>query len=109
MPIVVVSFSLLYAVVPNRTVPWRHALAGGLAAGILFSSLRWAFALYLVAFPVYRTLYGALSVVPIFLVWMYLSWAVILFGAVLTASLADRRASGPAKGNNGDSLLRPES
>ncbi|MCH8139787.1 MAG: YihY/virulence factor BrkB family protein [Proteobacteria bacterium] len=37
----------------------------------------------------------ALSVVPIFLVWMYLSWAVILFGAVLTASLADRRTGGP--------------
>ena len=91
--IVVVAFSLLYAVVPNRTVPWRDAIAGGMAAGILFSALRLAFGVYLVTFPVYRTLYGALSVVPIFLVWMYLSWAVILFGAVLTASLADRRAS----------------
>ena len=107
--IVIVAFSLLYAVVPNRTVPWRHAIAGGVAAGILFSTLRWAFALYLVTFPVYRTLYGALSVVPIFLVWMYLSWAVILFGAVLTASLADRRPAAPAKGDDGDSLLRPES
>ncbi len=89
--IVVVAFSLLYAVVPNRTVPWRNAIAGGMAAGILFSALRWAFGVYLVAFPVYRTLYGALAVLPIFLVWMYLSWAAVLFGAVLTASLADRR------------------
>ena len=93
--IVVVAFSLLYALVPNRTVPWRDAIAGGVAAGILFSTLRWAFGVYLVTFPVYRTLYGALAVVPIFLVWMYLSWAVILFGAVLTASLADWRAGGP--------------
>ena len=100
--IVVVAFSLFYAVVPNRTVPWRDAIAGGIAAGILFSMLRWAFGVYLVTFPVYRTLYGALAVVPIFLVWMYLSWAAVLFGAVLTASLADRRANGPAKGNNGD-------
>ncbi len=97
--IVVVAFSLLYALVPNRTVPWRDAIAGGMAAGILFLALRWAFAVYLVTFPVYRTIYGALAVVPIFLVWMYLSWAAVLFGAVLTASLADRRAGGPAKGN----------
>ncbi len=94
--IVVVAFSLLYAVVPNRTVPWRNAIAGGMAAGILFSMLRGAFGVYLIYFPVYRTIYGALSVVPIFLVWMYLSWAVILFGAVVTASLADWRAGVPA-------------
>ena len=103
--IVVGAFSLLYAMVPNRTVRWRDAIAGGMAAGILFSALRLAFAVYLVTFPVYRTLYGALAVVPIFLVWMYLSWAAVLFGAVLTASLADRRAGGTAKGNNGDTFL----
>ncbi len=89
--IVVVAFSLLYAVVPNQTVAWRNAIAGGLAAGILFSILRWAFGMYLLYFPAYRTIYGALSAVPIFLVWMYLSWAVVLFGAVLTASLAEWR------------------
>ena len=107
--IVVVAFTLLYAVVPDRTVPWRNAIAGGMAAGILFSMLRWAFGVYLDYVPVYRTLYGALSVLPISLIWMYLSWAVILFGAVLTASLADWRADGPAKGNNGDTLLSSES
>ncbi|MCH7486920.1 MAG: YihY family inner membrane protein [Proteobacteria bacterium] len=94
--IAVAAFTLLYAVVPNRTVAWRNAIAGGVAAGILFSILRWAFGMYLVYFPEYRTIYGALSTVPIFLVWMYLSWAVILFGAVLTASLADWRGGGPA-------------
>ncbi len=94
--IVAVAFTLLYAVVPNRTVAWRNAIAGGITAGILFSILRWAFGMYLIYFPVYRTIYGALSAVPIFLVWMYLSWAVTLFGAVVTASLSEWRGAGPA-------------
>ena len=62
--------------------------------------------MYLIYFPVYRTIYDALSAVPIFLVWMYLSWAVILFGAVVTASLADWRGGGPA--NRGYGLRRYE-
>jgi len=45
--------------------------------------------MYLVYFPIYRTIYGALSAVPIFLVWMYLSWAAVLIGAVVTASLSE--------------------
>jgi membrane protein len=94
--IVVVGFSLLYAVVPNRRIAWRNAIAGGVAAGILFSTLRWAFGMYLVYFPIYRTIYGALSAVPIFLVWMYLSWAAVLIGAVVTASLSEWRGAGPA-------------
>jgi membrane protein len=94
--IVVVAFSLLYAGVPTRWVAWRNAIAGGVAAGILFSTLRWAFGMYLVYFPIYRTIYGALSAVPIFLVWMYLSWAAVLVGAVVTASLSEWRGAGPA-------------
>ena len=42
-------------------------------------------------FPTYQTVYGALSAVPIFLVWMYLSWAAVLVGAVVTASLSEWR------------------
>ncbi len=94
--IVVVAFSLLYAVVPNRRIAWRNAIAGGVTAGILFSTLRWAFGMYLDYFPIYRTIYGTLSAVPIFLVWMYLSWAAVLFGAVVTASLSEWRGAGPA-------------
>ena len=48
-------------------------------------------------FPMYRTIEGVLSAAPIFLVWMYLSWAAVLIGAVITASLSEWRGGGPAR------------
>ncbi len=63
--------------------------------GILFAALRWAFGLYLDYFPIYQTIYGALSASPIFLVWMYLCWAAFLIGAVVTASLPEWRGARP--------------
>lgn len=82
-----IALTLLYAVVPYRHVPWRHALAGAILAGIAFELAKRGFALYLVRFPTYTLIYGAFATIPIFLVWMYLSWVVVLGGAALTAML----------------------
>lgn len=82
-----IALTLLYAVVPYRHVPWRHALAGGILAGIAFEIAKRGFALYLVRFPTYTLIYGAFATIPIFLVWMYVSWVVVLAGAALTAML----------------------
>ncbi len=90
--IMVMGFVLFYKMVPNRSVAWRDAFLGGLVAGLLFSALRWLFGIYLVLFPTYKIIYGALSVVPVFLIWMFLSWTVVLGGAVMTASLQDWRS-----------------
>jgi membrane protein len=84
-----VAFTLFYAVVPNRPVRWGYAVLGGVVAGGLFSALRWGFGIYLIYVPTYQTIYGAMAIIPIFLVWMYLCWAVILFGAEIVASLVD--------------------
>jgi membrane protein len=82
------AFFLLYRIIPHRRVPWRHAALGGLVAGVLFEVAKQLFAFYVQASPTYNMVYGALAAVPLFLVWVYLSWLVVLFGAELTAAAA---------------------
>ncbi|MBB4285213.1 YihY family inner membrane protein [Roseospira goensis] len=95
------AFSLLYLVVPNRPVRPLDALAGGIVAAALVAGLRAGFLIYVTNTGAYQTLYGALAVIPVFLVWMYLSWLAVLAGAVIAAVLPSwrmRRAEGEAPG-----------
>ena len=85
------ALALLYLVVPYRRIEARHALAGAIVAGILFEFAKRGFALYIAKFPTYSLIYGAFATVPIFLLWLYLSWVVVLFGATLTAMLPGYR------------------
>lgn len=84
----VAAFSLLYLMVPNRRVPLRHALVGGVLAGSLFEVMKRGFAFYVTQFPTYTLVYGAFAAIPLFLLWIYLSWLMVLAGAELTAALA---------------------
>ncbi|MGH8854850.1 MAG: YihY family inner membrane protein, partial [Telluria sp.] len=81
------AYTLLYMAVPNRRVHWRDALWGGLAAAIAFEIGKRLFALFIRQFPTYAIIYGALAALPLFLIWIYLSWLITLMGAVLTAAL----------------------
>lgn len=81
------AFTLLYLMVPNRSVRLRNAFAGGLLAAVLFELAKRAFAFYVTNYPTYEHIYGTLATVPIFLIWVYMSWVVILLGASFAASL----------------------
>lgn len=101
---VTVLLTFLYFAVPNRTIRLRDALAGGVTAAALFALLQKLFGLYIARFPTYTLIYGAFATLPIFLVWLYLSWNVVLVGALITAVLPEfawgSRVAPPFPGRN---------
>ena len=102
------TFALLYLAVPNRTVLVRDAALGGAVAAVLFALLRAGFSHFAASANTYRTLYGTLAVIPLFLVSMYLSWAVVLFGAVMTATMPEWRAHAAADARAGSAAMTLE-
>jgi membrane protein len=86
------AFTLVYALIPNCAVRWREAFIGALVAAALMEGLKIGFVLYIAYLSTYRAVYGALAAIPIFLLWMYVAWAAVLFGAVVAAALPEWRA-----------------
>ncbi len=85
------AFALVYITLPNRRVLVRDALSGGFLAALAFEGMKQGFAFYITHFPTYKLVYGAFASVPIFLLWIYLSWLVVLFGAVAAAVMPEWR------------------
>jgi len=83
-----IAFTLLYVLVPNTHVNRRHAIAGGVTAAILFELAKYTFGLYVKAVPTYTVIYGAIAVIPMFLIWIYVSWLIVLLGAQISYSLS---------------------
>ncbi|MDL2336975.1 MAG: YihY family inner membrane protein [Pseudomonadota bacterium] len=79
------GMAALFFYVPNTHVRWRHALAGGVFVAVGFEFAKRALGWYLQLVPSYSTIYGAFATVPIFLVWLYLGWVIVLLGAVIAA------------------------
>jgi membrane protein len=75
----------LFHYVPNTHVRWRHALAGAIFVAVGFEVAKRLLAWYLVQVPTYSVVYGAFATLPIFLVWIYVSWVIVLLGAVIAA------------------------
>ena len=87
-----VALALLYLLVPSRrVVPW-HAIIGAVLAGVTFEVAKRGFGWYIAQFPTYTMIYGAFAVLPIFLLWVYVSWVVVLGGATVTAMLGEGKA-----------------
>ncbi len=85
-----IALTLVYLLMPNRQVGIVRAATGGMIAGVMFEFAKRGFGLYVSHFPAYTMIYGAFAVFPLALLWMYVSWVLVLFGATMTASLLER-------------------
>jgi membrane protein len=86
-----IAFSLLYILIPNCFVSKRHALVGGFICAILFEFAKYGFGIYVREMPSYENIYGAVAIIPLFLIWIYVSWMIVLFGAHITFCLSSFR------------------
>jgi membrane protein len=80
------AYSAIYALVPNRPVAWRYAVTGGVFTSLANEIMSRGFATYVTHGNI-LSIYGAFAAVPVFLMWIYLSWLTFLFGAALAATL----------------------
>ncbi|XKM13426.1 virulence factor BrkB family protein [Orbaceae bacterium ac157xtp] len=89
----IIGFWMLYCIVPTEPVPFKESIIGAIVAATLFEIGKKAFTLYVTSFPTYELIYGVLSSIPLLLVWIYLSWCIILFGAEFAIALTEYNKS----------------
>ncbi|GBE40555.1 hypothetical protein BMS3Bbin09_00438 [bacterium BMS3Bbin09] len=82
--IVCAAFTFLYIFIPNTKVKFKSALVGGLLAGILWETAGWAFASFIVSSARYAAIYSGFAILIMFMLWLYLSWLILLVGAQLS-------------------------
>ena len=82
--VVVLLFTALYFIVPNTRVRFGYAVFGGLIAGILWVSLSWSYINFQIGLAKYQAVLSVFAQFPMLLMWVYLSWAILLFGSEVT-------------------------
>ena len=88
----IAAFTLIFVAVPNTRVRFKHGFAGGVLVALLFEGAKACFALYVALFPSFQLIYGAFATFPLFLLWIYVAWMIILFGAELVCNLGSSAA-----------------
>jgi membrane protein len=90
-----VFFTFLYTIMPNTKVPLRYASIGGVVAGTLWVGAQSLYAFYASSAITYSAIYGSLGAIPLFILWIYVSWIVALLGASLTFAAESARTYEP--------------
>ena len=81
----------LYIFIPNTKVRLGSALLGGMLAGVIWQIAQWAYIHFQIGVSKYNAIYGTLSALPVFMIWMYASWVIILFGVEIVSAHQNRR------------------
>jgi membrane protein len=81
--LVIAAFTFIYMFLPNTRVRLRAAVIGGIVGGILWQSAGWGFALFAASSTQYAAIYSGLAILVLFMLWLYLSWLILLFGAAV--------------------------
>jgi membrane protein len=89
LPVILATsvWALVFKTMPNTAVRWSHAWVGAVISSVLLWVLKYVFVAYIMKFGNFKQLYGAFSVIPVFLIWLYMGWLVTLFGATVSAVL----------------------
>ena len=86
-----VAFTFLYLFIPNTNVRLSSALFGGVLAGTIWQVAQWGYIHFQVGVGKYNAIYGTLSLLPIFMIWLYASWIIVLFGVEIVYAHQNRR------------------
>ena len=81
--LVIAAFTFVYLLLPNAKVRWVPALVGGVVGGIVWQTAGWLFATFVASSGQYAAIYSGFAIVVLFMIWLYVSWLVLLFGASL--------------------------
>ena len=84
-----IGFWFLNWIIPAAKVKLKAAAVGALTSTVLFELGKWGFAAYLKFSTTYKALYGALSIIPFFLVWVYVAWLIVLFGVMVSFAVQE--------------------
>jgi len=79
--LVIAAFTFVYVFIPNARVRFIPALIGGIAGGVAWQTAGWGFAVFVASSNQYAAIYSSLAILILFMIWLYLSWLILLFGA----------------------------
>jgi len=77
-------FTFVYVFMPNTKVRFRSGLLGGIVAGTMYEIVQWIYISFQVGVTRYGAIYGSFAVLPLFMIWLQVSWLILLFGAEIT-------------------------
>ena len=77
----IIAFVLLFTLMPNTRVKWRHTVLPAILTGMVFMAVEWLYVHYQIKLSAYNAIYGSFAAIPLFMLWLQISWCICLFGA----------------------------